>query len=323
MTKSKILVKSKNHDFPKFSTEEAGTGFLTPKARLVFTQLRQAFVETSIFHHFDPKSYIRIETDVSGYAMSGILSQLSSGTWPDGVVTKDDLRQWHLIAFFFRKMIPAETWYKTHNGKLLAIVKTFKTWQHNVKGCKHKVLVLTDHNNFCHFMNTKSLSADKSVGPKSSFAITFALIINRVKPMELQMLYRNTFSKMSRKNYPLSQKHHDFAPAAVLYGQRFYPFLRRHFPSSTDFCLRHCCFSLVAAVLELFSKQDSPQRPLQYQYWSYEAQISRPANGQQSAEETLGCRASWRMERHWRSALVWRPSLHSWDHLIGVNQLIS
>ena len=37
MTKSKILVKSKNHDFPKSRSEEAGIGFLTPEARLAFT----------------------------------------------------------------------------------------------------------------------------------------------------------------------------------------------------------------------------------------------------------------------------------------------
>ena len=73
-TKSKILVKSKNHDFPKSRPEEAGTGFLTPKARLAFTQLRQAFVKTLILHHFDPKSHIRIETDALGYAIGGVLS---------------------------------------------------------------------------------------------------------------------------------------------------------------------------------------------------------------------------------------------------------
>ena len=40
-TKSKILVKSKNHDFPPNSkNKKAGTEFLTPKARLVFTQLK-------------------------------------------------------------------------------------------------------------------------------------------------------------------------------------------------------------------------------------------------------------------------------------------
>ena len=36
-TKSKIMVKSKNHDFPKFKTEKARTGFFTSKAKLVFT----------------------------------------------------------------------------------------------------------------------------------------------------------------------------------------------------------------------------------------------------------------------------------------------
>ena len=158
-TKFKILVKSKNHDFPKSWPEKAGMSFFTPKARLAFIQLRQAFVEAPILHYFDPESHIRIEIDVSGYAIGGVLSQLSSGARPDGVITKDNLDQWHLVAFFSRRMIPAETWYKTYDGKLLAIVKAFKTWRHYLKGCKHEVLVLTDHNNLCCFMDTKSLSS--------------------------------------------------------------------------------------------------------------------------------------------------------------------
>ena len=56
-------------------------------------------------------------------------------------------------------MIPVETWYKTHNGKLLAIVEAFKTWRHYLKGCKHEVLVFTDYNNLCRFIDTKSLSS--------------------------------------------------------------------------------------------------------------------------------------------------------------------
>ena len=41
LTKSKILVKSKNHDFPSNSrNKEVKTGFLTPKAKLAFTQYR-------------------------------------------------------------------------------------------------------------------------------------------------------------------------------------------------------------------------------------------------------------------------------------------
>ena len=56
-------------------------------------------------------------------------------------------------------MIPTKTRYETHDGKLLAIVKAFKTWRYYLEGCKHKVLVLTDRNNLCCFMDTKSLSS--------------------------------------------------------------------------------------------------------------------------------------------------------------------
>ena len=74
-TKSKILVKSKNYDFPpNFKNKEARAGFFTPKARLAFTQLRQAFVKALILYHFDPKSHIRIETDASSYNIGGVLS---------------------------------------------------------------------------------------------------------------------------------------------------------------------------------------------------------------------------------------------------------
>ncbi len=56
-------------------------------------------------------------------------------------------------------MILVETRYKTYDGKLLAIVEAFKTWKHYLEGCKHEVLVLTDHNNLQRFMDTKSLSS--------------------------------------------------------------------------------------------------------------------------------------------------------------------
>ncbi len=109
--------------------------------------MRQAFVEAPILNHFDLERHIRIEIDALGYAIGKILSQL----------TLDDLGQWHLIAFFSREMILAETKYKTHNGELLAIVEAFKTWRHYLEGCKHEVLMLANHNNLKCFMDMKSL----------------------------------------------------------------------------------------------------------------------------------------------------------------------
>ena len=54
-------------------------------------------------------------------------------------------------------MIPAKTYYKTYNGKLLVIVEAFKTWKHYLEGYKHKVLVLTKYNNLHQFINTKNI----------------------------------------------------------------------------------------------------------------------------------------------------------------------
>ena len=93
------------------------TTYLTPEVRLAFTQLRKAFTKALIFQHFDLKCHIRIETNASGYAISGVLSQL----------ILDNLGQWHLVAYYSQKMIPTKTCYKTYNDELLAIVKAFKT----------------------------------------------------------------------------------------------------------------------------------------------------------------------------------------------------
>ena len=175
LSKAKISSKSKKskNDKSEIPTRtNLGTMgepmFLTPGAREAFNQLRQAFTEAPILQHFDPECHIRIETNASGYAIGGVLSQLT----PDQVIsnselnsakskvlTKPNLNQWHPVAYFSRKMIPAETQYETHNAELLAIVEAFKTWRHYLEGCKHEVLVLTDHNNLRRFMDTKSLSS--------------------------------------------------------------------------------------------------------------------------------------------------------------------
>lgn len=72
-------------------------------------------------------------------------------------------------------MIPAKTCYKTYDGKLLAIVETFKTWHYYLKGCKHKVLVLTNHNNFCWFMDTKSLNCKQVYWAQKLFRYHFQI----------------------------------------------------------------------------------------------------------------------------------------------------
>ncbi len=158
-SKKPKLIKTKKSDFVRANSFR--THFLTSKAKKAFIHLQKAFTETLILRHFDLECYICIESDTSGYAINGVLSQMTSDhsdqlfsnhvTYEnlDLISSKSKIGQWYPIAFFSQKMIPTETWYKTHNQELLAIVEAFKTWCHYLNKCKYKVFVLTDHNNLC------------------------------------------------------------------------------------------------------------------------------------------------------------------------------
>lgn len=94
--------------------------FLTPEAIQAFNRLKQAFVTAPVLRHFDVKLPIRVETDASGHAICGILCQ------------QDEDGHWHSVAYYSRKMIPAERNYETHDAELLAIVEAFKHWMSRV-----------------------------------------------------------------------------------------------------------------------------------------------------------------------------------------------
>ena len=153
----KILLKSGNS--PNSDATETGPSFVTSEVRSAFNHLQLAFTKAPILRHFDPEYHIWIKTDALGYTIGEVLSQLAFGTSSNEVVTKTNLGQWHLVAFFSRKMISAEIWYKTHDGKLLVIIEAFKTWRHYLEGYMHELLVFTDLNNLWCFINTKSLSS--------------------------------------------------------------------------------------------------------------------------------------------------------------------
>ena len=73
MNSSKNKKSKKSTRVPNVgATEEPN--FLTSNAKKAFNQLRLAFIKALILRHFDLKSHIQIETDVSGYAIGRVLS---------------------------------------------------------------------------------------------------------------------------------------------------------------------------------------------------------------------------------------------------------
>ena len=102
-------------DIERTPRSPRNSNFLTPEVQLAFSRLRRAFTKASMLHHFNPERYIQIETDVSNYTRDGILSQLTP-----------ESDQWNPVAFFSRIIILEETWYKTHDQELVAIVEALK-----------------------------------------------------------------------------------------------------------------------------------------------------------------------------------------------------
>lgn len=119
-------------------------------AEQAFRILREAFTKAPILVHFDPKAKLQIETDASEFAAAAILSQLVS--------IGEENPQWHPVAFWSRKFIPAERNYETYDQELLAIVDAFKHWRHYLEGAAYPIRVLTDHNNLKGFMKLKQLN---------------------------------------------------------------------------------------------------------------------------------------------------------------------
>ena len=130
-----------------------------------------AFITALCLIHFDPSKPIRVETDASDFAIAGILLQ-PSDEWfkdPAGAV-------WHPVAFFSRKMDPAEENYETHDKELLAIVKSFEHWRHYLEGSKYPVAVITDHDNLKYFMTTKALTRRQARWAQALSAYDFEIV---------------------------------------------------------------------------------------------------------------------------------------------------
>ena len=120
--------------------------FLTKEVKESFQKLKKAFCEEPILQHFDVSKPIKVEIDASEKAIGNMLCQ------------QDTNNNWHPIAYYLRKMVPAERNYETHDAELLAIVEGFRTWRHYLEGAAHTILILTDHNNLKKFMKTTHLS---------------------------------------------------------------------------------------------------------------------------------------------------------------------
>jgi len=87
----------------------------------------------------------RVETDMSGYAIRGVLSQ-------------EQDRKWKLIAFLSRIMQPVEKNYEIYNKKLLAIVEALTKWRQYLLDAAETFEIWMDHKNLKYFQKPHKLN---------------------------------------------------------------------------------------------------------------------------------------------------------------------
>ncbi|KAI0997916.1 hypothetical protein K3495_g10275 [Podosphaera aphanis] len=111
-----------------------------------FDRLKNLFITAPILALWNGDSETVLETDASGWATGGCLSQYGLG---------GKLKP---IAYFSKKLSPAECNYDIHDKELLAIIRCLNEWRSELLGLKHPFLILTDHKNLKYFMTTRKLS---------------------------------------------------------------------------------------------------------------------------------------------------------------------
>lgn len=114
-----------------------------------FQELKQCFLEAPVLRNWDYDDKTWLETDSSGFAVGGTLSQ------------EDKHGRRGVVAYFSRRLTPAEYNYPIHDKEMLAIVSCLRAWRAELRGCG-PFTILCDHKNLEYFMTKRALTERQS-----------------------------------------------------------------------------------------------------------------------------------------------------------------
>jgi transposase InsO family protein len=142
-----------------------------------FKGLKSAFTTAPLLAHFDFKRPSIIETDASDFVCAAVLSQ------------KGDDDRLHPVAYFSKKMTPAQCNYPIYDKELLSVVLSLEEWRQYLESAQFEITVLTDHKNLEYFMSTKMLNRRQArwaeLLSRFDFKMTFRPGIRGGKPDSL------------------------------------------------------------------------------------------------------------------------------------------
>ena len=118
----------------------------TEKQEEVFKELKEQFTKELVLAAPDINKKIRMEVDISDYAMGGVLSMERE----DG--------KWRPVAFLSKSLNETERNYEIHDKEMLAIIRGLESWRHLLEGVQFKFEIWTDHKNLEYFIKVQKLN---------------------------------------------------------------------------------------------------------------------------------------------------------------------
>ena len=103
------------------------------EAQQAFDALKQALTTAPLLAHPDPQSQWIVQTDASGHAIGGVLSQ------------KQDDGSMKPVAFWSHKLNSAQRNYSATERELMALVEATKHWRAYLHGSPHPIVLKSDH----------------------------------------------------------------------------------------------------------------------------------------------------------------------------------
>ena len=89
---------------------------------------------------------MRVEVDVSDYAIGGVLSM------------EEEDGKWRPVIFLSKSLNETERNYKIHDKEILVIIRELESWRHLLEGARLKFEIWTDHKNLEYFMKVQKLN---------------------------------------------------------------------------------------------------------------------------------------------------------------------
>jgi len=114
-----------------------------------FEELKEKITSQPVLSLPRREGKFRVETDVSGHAIGGVLSQ-------------EQDRKWKPIAFLSRTMQAAERNYEIYDKELLAIVEALAKWRQYLLDAAEPFKVWTDHENLKYFREPHKLNGQQA-----------------------------------------------------------------------------------------------------------------------------------------------------------------